>query len=78
MNDEQKIHDEETAARIFLTWLRGLQDVEWTFTRAEEKFPELDNRTRRDIVSHRADSNDKWMALEVKSLVFTVLFAWLA
>lgn len=70
MNVEQQIYNEKTCANIFLKWLGTQQGAEWTFIRAEEKFPELANRTRWEFVAHRADSNDEWIALEVKSLVF--------
>ena len=68
MKDEQKVYDEETAAHIFLRWLGGQQGDEWTFVRAEEKFPEFANKTRWEFVAHRTDG-DEWIALEVKSLV---------
>lgn len=70
MNGEQQLHDENTCAEIFLKWLGGQQDVQWTFIRAEEKFPQLANTTRWEFVAHRAASNDEWIAIEVKSLVF--------
>ena len=72
MNGEQQIYDENTCAKIFLTWLGGEQDVEWTFVRAEKAFPELANSTRWEFVARRADRNDGWIAIEVKSLVFPV------
>lgn len=70
MNGEQQTYDDNTCAKIFLTWLGGEQDVEWTFVRAENAFPELANRTRWEFVAHRADRNNGWIAIEVKSLVF--------
>ena len=70
MNREQQIYDENTCANIFLTWLAGRQGVEWAFIRAEEKFPELGNKTRWEFVAHRSDSNEEWTALEVEALVF--------
>ena len=70
MNGQQQIYNENTCANIFLKWLGGQQGVEWAFIRAEEKFPELVNRTRWEFVAHRVDSKQEWIALEVKSLVF--------
>ena len=74
MNDEQKDYDEQTAARIFLTWLGGQQGDEWTFVRAEEKFPELEGHTRWEFVAYQADS-DEWIALEHKRLVIEAIEA---
>lgn len=37
---------EMTIADIFLDRLRSQDGVEWGLTRAEERFPELANRTR--------------------------------
>jgi hypothetical protein len=70
MNDSQQIYNENTCASIFLKWLGARGGSDWTFRRAEEEFPELANRSRWDFVAHRAGSNDEWIALEVKSLVF--------
>lgn len=70
MIGEQQLYNENTCAKIFLKWLGGQQEVEWTFIRAEEKFSELANRTRWEFVAQLAGSRDEWIALEVKSLVF--------
>jgi len=74
MNDEQKDYDEQTAARIFLRWLGGQQGDEWTFVRAEEKFPELEDHTRWEFVAYQADS-DEWIALEHNRLVIEAIEA---
>lgn len=68
--NEQQMYDENTCAKIFLKWLGSQQDGEWTFVRAEEKFPERANNNRWEFVAHRAGDSEKWIALEVKSLVF--------
>ncbi len=72
MNSKQQIYNEKTCAKIYLTWLGGHQGDEWAFIRAEEKYPELVkvNKGIWEFVAHRADSNEEWIALEVKSLVF--------
>ena len=69
MNGAQQLYDENTCAKIFLKWMGGQQGVEWLLIRAEDEFPELANETRWEFVARRADSDEEWIALEVKSLV---------
>lgn len=69
MNDIQQLH-EKTVADLYLTSLRVHTGTRWDLVRAEDKFPELSNGTRWEFVAHRADPNEEWLAVEVKSLVF--------
>ncbi len=71
MNSEQQTYDENTCANIFLKWLGTQQGAEWAFKRAEEEFPELANRTRWEFVARRTHNKEEWIAIEVKSLVFS-------
>ena len=70
MNREQQEYDENICAKIYVHWLGNQQHTQWTFIRAEHKFPKLADNIRWEFVAHRVHNDEEWYALEVKSLVF--------
>ena len=68
MNTGQHIH-EEKCAQLFLNSGGNLQNEDWKIQRAEDRFRNLESRTRWEFVVVQASDESRWSALEVKCLV---------